>query len=153
MSQLQSKLNYDLKELDQKQKDKFDEISKYFEEYTAQKIENHFEKASQIKIKMAEFIIDICCNVICHLNCQVHIINPSFRKCLLNYFKWRTHTQSNDQSLCMKMDDNCSILSHQIIQIQKFFEESDTEWNNKLLKELKEIGWRTEFLDFFLSMF
>lgn len=145
--------NYCRDKLTDDQKKQLERITEYFDENNADTIASYFETRAKRKETMARYIIKVCCEVICALNCQVHIINQSFRNCLLHYSKWRTHIESNDQSLCIKMSHNCRILAHQVIQMNKFYtSDNSNEWKKKLLQKLNETGYTDPFLDFFLGM-
>ena len=147
------KLGINLQDLDHEQESEFKDCDSYFKEHTDEFIVNYFESAHEKKIEMARKLILICCNTICTLKCNVHIINDSFRKCILNYQKWRSQTVSDDISLCLKMDTNLRILVRQINQMTKFVNsDDDDEWKTEIEEVLTATGYKKGFIKFFFGM-
>ena len=151
---LQQYIHYDFNNLNKDQKKEFEQVSAYWKLNNPKQIEKIFETAAMMKLEMARKIIHISLKIICKLNVQIHILNKSFRSCLLRYSKWRTHTESNDRSICIKMDYNILIMVHQIKQIDKYFTAKDDDpWKAKLLDALRDTEFKKDFMQCFYRMY
>ena len=74
-------------------------------------------------------------------------MNKELRSCLLHYYEWRTYTESNDSSICVKMDYNILIMVHQIKQIVKYLEADDKDpWKSNILQDLKGTKYENNFM-------
>jgi len=151
---LVQKLGINIQDLNIEQKSEFTACDNYFKKNTDTYIGNLFKLSHEKKIEIARQLILICCNTICNLNCNVHIINDSFRKCILNYQKWRSKTAADDISLCLKMDTNIRILKRQIEQMSKFVTcDDEDKWQQYIEEELAATGYTKGFIEFFFGMF
>lgn len=149
-----TKFNYQLDErLDGEKKSEFDDVTQCFDKHTVSHIESFYTDHLS-KVKMSNKMVMICINVICNLNVQVHIINKSFRTCLLQYERWRVKTVSQQESISIKADHNMSMLVHQSKQFAAFVEKAPNDpWRKKIEEMTLEIGYKKGFVELFFGMF
>ena len=121
-------------------------ITKFFTKNTAESICDYFESKSDKHESMAEEFLLYCCNEICNKNYQCHICNKAMNKCLQKFPKWRPHVTGGDKSITMKMNDNVTILSHQVLQMKKLKEvPASNPWKKEILKIIKDTKYCNDF--------
>ena len=128
-------------------------ITKFFKENSAQNITEYF-KPKTIKISsMSIDVIGFCCEIIVGRNYQCHILNKAMRDCLKEYNKWSEHINGGDKSLTIKMNDNLIILSHEVIQWEKWEKAADDNaWKKRILELCGKTKYGDDFEQLFFSM-
>ena len=125
------------------------EITEFFTQNSPENICHFFKSASERHEKMAVKMSMICCNIIVIHKYQCHIYNDAMNRCLAEYDQWSTHVSGGDKSITQKMNDNCIILNHQIKQMRKYEQASNSDkWKRKIDKLVQ----KTEYEDF-ISLF
>ena len=142
-------------QIQSKQKEGFNQVTDYFKKNNPQYISSYYEDQYQSKIAFADKTVMICLEIIIKLNVPVHIINEKFRICLLDYYKWRCKTLSNQTSICIKVDHIIEILVLQIKQFIKY-DKADPEhddWRKEIDADTEKAGYSEGFVALFFGMF
>ena len=128
-------------------------ITDFFKNHAPERICNFFAASTDKINNMAKEIVLLCCNTIVVHNYQCHIQNKAMRESLEGYKLWRVHVSGGNKSMTIKMSDNLSILSHQVLQMNKFEAADDTDpWKRWILDFLKDTEWDNNFKSLFLGM-
>ena len=128
-------------------------ITKFFTDNSAKSISNYFKPYAAKLLSMSDDIILFCCEIIVKNGYQCHIKNKAMRECLREYNEWSAHINGGKRSKTLKMNDNLIVLSHQVVQYEKFekADENDT-WKQKILELCQKTQYKNDFENLFFGM-